>query len=82
MELTAWLHEFNRILLTDFDNRDDDLFIQIIIIERYLSAFGHLPDDPKKYHKIQNGLVFYQTEIVPAIGPFPKNEAKPMDSEQ
>ena len=71
MTPTQWLSEFNKILLRDFENRDDDLFLQVMIIERYLSAYGHIPNDPNTFHKIEKAVLFYINEVIPKIGEFP-----------
>lgn len=71
MTQQEWLIEFNKILLADFENCDDDLFAQISIIERYLSTFGRLPNEAETLHRINKAYRFYIEEVIPKIGQFP-----------
>ena len=76
MSANKWFYEFNNILLSSLADRDDDLFLQISIVERYLKTYGKIPGDQKIFHRLSKAVEFYQEEIVPAIGEFPAEGAK------
>lgn len=69
-EVQQWLYEFNKWVADRAANIDDDVFIQLSVIERYLGVYGNLPTEPELLARVSKAVELYQ-EVVQEIGVFP-----------
>jgi hypothetical protein len=70
MTKTEWLNKFNKYLSERMHDIDDDVFMQVSIVERYLSSFGVLPSTPEQLDRVKEALEVYSIAVL-EIGEFP-----------
>ena len=70
MTVDQWILAFNRYLTERMENIDDDVFLQVGIVERYLLAWGKLPEKQGDLDRVYKAVELY-LEAVQVIGDFP-----------
>lgn len=71
MTKDEWKKAFNQYLTARMEDVDDDVFVQVAIVDRYLEAWGKLPDRPGDLQRVYKALAIYK-EAIQSIGAFPE----------
>jgi len=77
MTINEWLYELKRYIVSDLDNIDDSIIIELRMLELHLDFNQSLPNSEQLLERLANIVEFYTTAINEGhISIFPSGTSK------